>query len=168
VPSHQRGLRTVALLEALKGGIVLVAGFGLLSFLGRDAELLAERLVHRLHLNPASHYPQIFIHAMADVTNGELRIIAACAALYSALRFVEAYGLWRERHWAQWLAALSGGVYVPAELFELARHATWLKAGALLVNLAVVAYMTWLLVEARRAAAVAGRAAAIPPRNPPA
>ena len=42
VPSHQRGLRTVALLEALKGGIVLVAGFGLLSFLGRDAELLAE------------------------------------------------------------------------------------------------------------------------------
>lgn len=168
MPSHQRGLRTVALLEALKGAIVLVAGFGLLSFLGQDAELLAERLVHRLHLNPANHYPQIFIHTMADVTNADLWILASFAALYSALRCVEAYGLWRERHWAQWLAALSGGIYVPAELFELARHATWLKAGALLVNLAVVAYMAWLLAESRRTAAVIGQDAAIPPgRSPP-
>ncbi len=167
MPSHQRGLRTVALLEALKGVIVLVAGFGLLSFLGQDAELFAGRLIHRLHLNPANHYPQIFIHAMADVTNAELWIIASFAALYSTVRFVEAYGLWHGRRWAEWLAALSGGVYVPVELFELARHATWLKAGALLVNLVVVAYMAWLLVESRRAPAVVGQDAVIPPDNSP-
>jgi uncharacterized membrane protein (DUF2068 family) len=153
-PSHHRGLRTVALFEAAKGAIVLIVGFGLLSFLGRDTEVFAEHLVNRLHLNPAHHYPQIFIHAMADVTNTELWIIASFAALYSTVRFVEAYGLWHARRWAEWLAALSGAVYVPVELYELAHHATWLKFGALVVNLAVVAYMARLLIEARRAAPV--------------
>lgn len=149
-PSHHKSLRTVALVEALKGAVVLLAGFGLLSFLGRHAEVFAEHLVNRLHLNPAHHYPQIFIHAMAELTNTRLWLIAGFAALYATVRFVEAYGLWRGRRWAEWLAALSAGVYVPVELYELAHGATWIKFGALVVNLAVVGYMVWLLTEVRR------------------
>lgn len=149
--SHKRGLRLVALFEAIKGVAVLVVGFGLLTFLGQDTEVYAERLVNRLHLNPAKHYPQVFIHAMADVNNTELWLIAAFAALYAAVRLVEAYGLWHERSWAEWLAALSGAVYVPIELYELFRHATWLKFGALAINLIVVGYMVRLLREGRLA-----------------
>ncbi len=147
---HHQGLRSIALFEALKGAIVLAVGFGLLSFLGQNMERFAEHLVNRLHLNPAHHYPQVFIHAMADVTNAGLWIIAGFATLYAGLRFVEAYGLWHGRRWAEWLAALSGAVYVPIEIYELAHHASWLKAGALIVNLAIVAYMAWLLTEHRR------------------
>jgi len=149
---HKKGLRTIALLEAFKGAIVLLIGFGALSFLGRDAEDFAEHLVNRLHLNPAHHYPQIFIQAMGDVTASGLWLLAGLAALYSLIRFVEAYGLWYHRRWAEWLAALSGGVYVPVEIYEIAHRASWLKFGALLVNLAIVAYMVWLLTENRRLA----------------
>ncbi|MCZ7627424.1 MAG: DUF2127 domain-containing protein [Candidatus Methylomirabilis sp.] len=53
-------LRTVALLEAAKGLLVLVAGIGVLSFVHHDAQWVAERLVGHLHLNPASRYPRIF------------------------------------------------------------------------------------------------------------
>ncbi len=107
---HHRGLHLVAGLEAFKGAVVLVAGFGLLSFLGRDADEFAEQLLRRLHLNPAHHYPQIFIHAMADVTDARVWLFAGLAAAYSLLRFTEAYGLWTGRRWAEWLAALSGGI----------------------------------------------------------
>ncbi len=148
--SHQRGLRAVAYFEALKGVLVLAVGFGLLSFLGRDTEVFAERLVNRLHLNPAHHYPQIFIHAMADLSNSRLWLIAGFSAFYAAVRFTEAYGLWRERAWAEWLAALSAGVYVPIEVYELVHRASWLKAGALVLNLAILGYMIWLLTESRR------------------
>jgi uncharacterized membrane protein (DUF2068 family) len=160
VPSHTKGLRAIAVFEALKGAIVLIIGFGLLSFLGRDAEDFAEHLVNRLHLNPAHHYPQIFIQAMGNVTDSGLWLLAGLAALYSLVRFFEAYGLWYQRRWAEWLAALSGGVYVPIEVYELAHRASWLKVGALLVNLAIVAYMVWLLTENRRRAraAEAGKA----------
>jgi len=150
--AHHKGLRTIALLEAAKGAIVLVIGFGLLSFLGQDAEEFAEHLVNRLHLNPAHHYPQIFIHAMTDVTDSKLWALAGLAVLYSAIRFAEAYGLWQQRRWAEWLAALSGAVYVPVEIYEIAHRASWLKVGALIINLAIVAYMVWLLTENRRLA----------------
>ena len=150
--AHHKGLRTIALVEAAKGAIVLVIGFGLLSFLGQDAEAFAEHLVNRLHLNPAHHYPQIFIHAMTEITDSKLWMLAGLATLYSLIRFVEAYGLWKQRRWAEWMAALSGAVYVPAEIYEIAHRVSWLKVGALVINLAIVAYMVWLLTEHRRMA----------------
>ena len=103
-----------------------------------------------MHLDPANHYPQIFIHAMAEVTNARLWLMAGFAALYATVRFTEAYGLWHGRRWAEWFAALSGAVYVPVELYQLLARVTWARAGALVLNLIVVAYMVWLLTEARR------------------
>ncbi len=80
---------------------------------------------------------------MAEVTDSGLWMLAGLAALYSVVRFVEAYGLWHHRRWAEWLAALSGGVYVPVEIYEIAHRASWIKIGALVVNLVIVAYMVW-------------------------
>lgn len=158
--SHNKGLRAVALFEAFKGAIVLVVGFGLLTALGQNAEKFAERLVQRTHLNPAHHYPQIFIQASAQLNDTWLWLLAGFAALYAAVRFAEAYGLWHERRWAEWFAALSGGIYVPVEIYELARRVTWIRAGALLANLAIVAYMVWLLTESRRLRHAEGKARA--------
>lgn len=149
-PIAHKALRSIAVLEALKGAIVLIAGFGLLSFLDRDNQAFAEKIIRNLHLNPAHHYPHIFISAMAKIEDSHLWAIAGLAALYAAVRFVEAYGLWKERRWAEWLAALSGGIYIPIEIYELARHVTWLKVGALAINLAIVSYLVWLLTETRR------------------
>lgn len=151
-PSHLKGLRVVAAFEAFKGAIVLIVGFGLLSLLGRDQAAFAEHLVGRLHLNPAHHYPHIFIEAMSNMNNTHLVLLACLAALYSAIRFAEAYGLWRQRRWAEWLAALSGAIYVPVEIYEIFHRVSWFKIAALVVNLAIVAYMVWLLTESRRLA----------------
>jgi uncharacterized membrane protein (DUF2068 family) len=63
------------------------------------------------------------------------------AAAYAFVRLIEAYGLWRNRTWAKWVAALSGGIYVPFELYELYLGVSWLKLAALLINVAVVVYM---------------------------
>jgi uncharacterized membrane protein (DUF2068 family) len=158
--SHVKGLRVVALFEALKGAIVLIVGFGLLSFLGRDAEIFAERVINRLHLDPTHHYPQIFIKAMSEVTDTRLWLIAGFAALYATVRFVETYGLWHARRWAEWFAALSGAIYLPIEVYELIHRATWLKLATLVVNLAIVGYMVWLLTEARRERRAAAHSAA--------
>jgi uncharacterized membrane protein (DUF2068 family) len=139
------GMRTVALIEALKGAIVLLAGIGLLALLHRDVEAIAERLVRLSHLDPASRYPQLFFRAARSVTDSQLLLLAAAAGLYALVRGVEAYGLWYERRWAEWFALLSGGLYIPFEIYELAVHATWVKAAVLATNLAVVAYMAYAL-----------------------
>jgi uncharacterized membrane protein (DUF2068 family) len=120
----------------------VVAGFGLVGFLHGDAERIAELLVGRLHLNPAKGHTRIFLELLGDSFNGKLWLLAAFAAAYATVRFIEAYGLWRNRPWAKWLAVLSGGIYVPFEIYELSLSVTWVKVAALLINASVVAYMS--------------------------
>ena len=141
-------LRTVALFEAAKGLLVLLVGFGLLSLIHQDIQRVAERLVAHAHLNPAARYPRIFVDLANQLTDARLLLIAAGAGVYFLVRFIEAYGLWYARRWAEWLAALSGAIYVPFEVFELYEHATWLSLGALVVNLTIVVFMLYSLFHA--------------------
>jgi len=138
------GVRAVAFFEALKGVLVLVAGFGLLALVHRDLEDLAERLVRHSHLNPASHYTRVFIEAAARTSDARLRTLAALAFAYSCVRFGEAYGLWKMRAWAEWFAIISGCIYLPVELYELVERPTLIKAGVLVVNAFIVAYLLYV------------------------
>jgi uncharacterized membrane protein (DUF2068 family) len=139
------GLHAIALFEAAKGMLVLLAGFGLIAVIPQNSEDVALRWVRHMHLNPASHYPQIFIDAAAKVSDVQLWWLAAGAFGYAAFRLVEAYGLWQERSWAEWLAVISGGLFVPLELYKIAQHATWPRVTLLALNLAIVAFMVYVL-----------------------
>lgn len=143
-----RALRTVALLEAAKGALVLLVGFGLLSLVHDDIQRFAERLIFHAHLNPAARYPRIFIDVANQITDARLLLIAAGAATYALVRFIEAYGLWYARRWAEWFAALSGGIYVPFEIFELYERVTWLSLGALLLNSTIAVFMLYCVFHA--------------------
>jgi uncharacterized membrane protein (DUF2068 family) len=148
--ASRTGLCTIALFEAAKGLVVLLVGLGLLSLLHRDVGEFAARLVRRLHLNPARRYPHIFLEAAARMTDAKLWGLALGAAAYATMRFVEAYGLWRRRVWAEWFAILSGGLYLPWELYGVWRHATLLRAGIFLLNLVIVLYLLWVRLAARQ------------------
>ena len=140
--SSTAGLKAVAMFEALKGLAVILAGMGLLAFIHHDAQAFAERLVLHLHLNPARHYPRVFIEAAGRLRDVNLWLLAAGAFAYSALRFTEAFGLWRARPWAEWIGIVSGGVYLPAEVFELIRRPTPLKVILLTLNALLVIYLS--------------------------
>ena len=143
------GLHTIAAFEATKGALVLAVGLGLLTFVHRYAQNVGEEIVRRFHLNLAHHYPRIFLDAATHIDDAHLRLLALAALLYAALRFVEAYGLWRMRAWAEWLAIISGGVYLPVELYELIVKATVVKASVFIVNAGIVGYLIY--VRRRRA-----------------
>jgi len=143
--ASRRVVKSVALFEATKGIIVVLAGFGLLSLLHHDLRALAVALVGRLHLDASHHYPSIFIEAASNTTDARLRFVAAIGFAYSAFRFVEAYGLWFCRTWAEWLALVSGGMYLPLEVYELYRRVTWMRVSALVANLVVVALIALVL-----------------------
>jgi uncharacterized membrane protein (DUF2068 family) len=80
----------------------------------------------------------------------KLTLLALGAAGYSLMRFVEAYGLFREAAWAEVFAAISGAIYVPFEIAELIHRHTWLSAEALIINLTVVIVMLYALNQKRR------------------
>ena len=144
-------LRTIAVYEAAKGVLVLLTGFGLLAAVHRNVQQLAEQLVAQAHLNAASHFPRIFLEAAANVTDARIWMLATFAAGYALVRFVMAYGLWFGRRWAEWLVALSAGIYLPFEIYELFKEVTWIVIGAIVVNILVIALMVAALHRPRPA-----------------
>ena len=62
--------------------------------------------------------------------------------IYALVRFVEAWGLWRRQAWAEWFGILSGSIYLPLEIFELSRGITSVRLTVLLINLAIVAWLS--------------------------
>ena len=150
------GLRTIAVFEAFKGTLALLAAFGVLAIIPAGARHIAIELVGRLHLNAGKRYPGVFVRLLENTANAQLWLIAALVVVYAVVRFAEAYGLWRYRRWAEWLAAVSGAIYVPFEIYELSRGLTSVKLAALLLNIAVVGYMCYALWRSRR---TTGRAA---------
>ena len=147
VPGPQRA---VAIFEATKGVLVLTAGLGLLELIHRDLQSAASDLVAHLHLNPAQRYPRIFLQLAGRPTDPRMVWLALGASLYALLRLIEAYGLWHGRRWASWFAAISGGIYIPYEIHEVAARPNALAAGALLVNLLVVIVMVRAVRAPRR------------------
>ncbi len=145
-----KGLRGIALIEAAKGALVLLAGFGLLALLHQDVQNLAETLVSRLHLDAARKYPRIFIDVASHMTDARLWLLAGLALLYSCARAVEAYGLWYGRAWAEWFALVTASVYVPLEILAILHRVTWIKVLALITNATVVAYMAYVLYCTRQ------------------
>jgi uncharacterized membrane protein (DUF2068 family) len=145
--SHARGLHVVALFEGGKGLLVLIAGFGLLSFIHKDVHEAAMRLVVHLKLNPASHYPRIFLDLTEHINDTRLWSMAIAAAMYFVVRMIEAVGLWLRKTWAEWFAVLTGGMYVPIEIYEVVHSVTWPRVSGLVVNLGVVSYLLFVLIK---------------------
>ncbi|MGO4327602.1 DUF2127 domain-containing protein [Cupriavidus sp. 2TAF22] len=135
------GLKGIALFEAAKGALVILAGLGLVALLHRDAQALAEAIVARLHLNPGSRYPTIFLSLMDHPSDARLWAIGGSAAMYAAMRFTEAFGLWHQRVWASWLGVWSGGIYIPVEMYEAIAHPSPIHIGLAIANALIVAYL---------------------------
>jgi uncharacterized membrane protein (DUF2068 family) len=141
---HLAGLRAVALLELLKGVMVFAAGIGLFTLLHKDVGDIAESIVEHFHLNPAHHIARVFIQAANGVSDTKVVALACAAFAYTVIRLVEAYGLWNARVWAEWFAIISGCLYLPWEIVEVAKHDNRVRWAVLIVNIIVVLYMIYV------------------------
>ena len=146
---ERKGERLVAGFEAAKGVLVLLVGFGLLSVIHGDLQSVAEDLVRTFHLNAANRYPRIFLAVAERYGDVHLWLLATLALVYAAVRLAEAYGLWFGRRWAEWFAVASGAIYIAPEIYGLSHRVSWVRVGALVVNIGIVAYIGWELWQRR-------------------
>jgi uncharacterized membrane protein (DUF2068 family) len=160
--ARRAGLRTVALVETLKGGLALVGAFVFIRMLRHDVDFqeAAEHILFRFHINPSHHrWSQQVLHAADKISDTSIAMVLGLAIAYSTLRFIEGYGLWKQRAWAEWLAIISGCLYLPFEVYEIIRRPNgfhWIILG---INIVVVLYIGWVRwdeIKGARAAAAMG------------
>ena len=147
---HLAGVRAVALVELFKGMLVLAGGIGLFTLLHKDIGDVAENIIEHLHLNPAHRIEQVFIRAASNMSDRRIVALACAAFAYTVIRFVEAYGLWHCRAWAEWFAIISGSLYLPWEILEIVKHNNHIRWAVLIVNVIVVLYMIYVRWDAIR------------------
>jgi len=145
---QRRILRSVAVLELAKGLLVLLVGVGFVSLSRHnfDFEGIARHLLGILHLHRGRLY-EVFLRAARRLGDTNMVEVAVVAGLYSAMRFIESYGLWKQRVWAEWVALISGASYLPLEVYGLIHRPTAVKWAVLLLNVAVVLYMVYLRAQ---------------------
>lgn len=143
-------LRAVATFEFIKGIFVFMIGLAAILLVRKDFWLLAESLLAKFNINTDRRSAQLFLDFADNLTDARLWSVAELAFVYTIMRFVEGYGLWNQRTWAEWLAFGSGALLLPIEIRSLFRGVTFLRCAILLVNVAIVVYMFFLLRAGRR------------------
>lgn len=137
----KRGVHFIAIFEAVKGVFGLALAVGLFKFRHSDFEQFAQHLIEILHLDPTSFYAGKVIETAGKLHNTNLALIISLAVIYTIVRFIEAYGLWKLRAWAEWFAIISGSIYIPFEIYELISRPSLIHAGILVINILIVIYL---------------------------
>ena len=87
---------------------------------------------------------QLLLRALTYVSGiTHINLIALSAIAYAALEATEGVGLAMRRRWAEYLTVIATGILIPYEAYEVIRHVTLFKVGALALNLAVVGYLAY-------------------------
>lgn len=98
------------------------------------------------------------IDKLFTISTLKLDLIGVAIAVYTALLFIETFGLWNARRWAEYLTLVETAVFIPFEGYELSSSVSAFKVTALVLNVAIVLY---LLIAHRLFGVRGGRHAAI-------
>lgn len=146
-PQHHPGLHVIALVEAGKGALALLAASGLEILGPAILQGWVHELIARFQLDP-DHGAMAWL---ANTINPDsVHLAAAVAALYGIVHIIEGWGLWKARAWASWLGCITAAAYLPFDVYALVRHPGWLSASVVALNLLVVAVLGRDLVVRRR------------------
>lgn len=139
-------LRAIATLEALKGIAVLLLGIALI-FVHKHVEDYTESLLFHLHIDVDRRFGHALMSAAMKLTDVRLLTILLAATSYATVRFIEGWGLWHRRVWAEWFALLSGALYLPWEILRITERPDWERVGVLVINIVIILYMLMIRVR---------------------
>lgn len=139
-PRAHPGLHFIALIEAVKGMLAVLAASGLELLGPAPLQRWVHLLIARFELDPERGALALFAQ---EISPGAVHWAAAAVMAYGVLHLFEAWGLWRAKVWASWLGCLAAALYLPIDLYALWHHRGWPALVVLAINLLVV----WVLAR---------------------
>jgi len=145
VAPHDRGLVAIGAFKLLESIFFFLVGIGALHLIGKDLENEALKLATRLRVDPDGRLVTWVLDHVDSITALRLKQIGIATFFYGGLRILEGVGLVMERLWAEYLTVGATTIFLPWEVYEIARHRDLIRVGVLVTNLAVLAYLSWSL-----------------------
>ena len=148
-PRSRRVLRLIAIERIARGLLLIAAGVYLLFHLDTDFGRLSERVIRAIELDPRKPFLHNIVAYLHHLHASEIRVAAIIALGYGVLELVEGTGLWLDQLWAEYLTVIATSLLIPFELYEFVHRPSVWKAGGIVVNVAIVAYLAHLLRHRR-------------------
>jgi uncharacterized membrane protein (DUF2068 family) len=149
-PRSDRLLPWIAAERTLRAIVLFLVGIALIANPHHNWGKTVANFARDLGLNPKSNGIERIIHRLHAISSHRYAVFGIIALAYGVLEAVEGYGLWRRRRWAEYLTVLATSLLFIPEIWEIAKRATPLKVGALLVNIAIVSYLIFRIRTGHR------------------
>lgn len=148
-PKGWVGLEVIAVLKMVQSAGLIIAGLGALGLLNAGKFDAAQDWLEQLSLREGHHLTVYLsergLYLLESATPKHLVVAALGSFLYAAIFLVEGIGLWRCKRWAEYLTISVTASLLPFEIFAVAKGATPIRVGAVLLNIVVVLYLWWQL-----------------------
>jgi uncharacterized membrane protein (DUF2068 family) len=122
---------------------VALAAIGIAAVVTRPWRMAAtvERGLSWLGALPGRETLHVAATKLWSLDGSGARLLAAGTLAYAAVFAVEGVGLVLRKRWAEWLTVVVTASFIPIEIYELVSHASAGKVAALVLNVAIVAYL---------------------------
>lgn len=147
---HNKGLVLIAVYKFLHSLLFIALGVGALRLVGKDVGDILYRLASDLRFNPEGRFVNFVLDRASLLNDPMLRRIGFAAFCYAAIGIAEGIGLYLEKAWGEFLTLIITASFLPWEIMEILRRHTMLRVGLLLVNVAVLIYLSKLVWERQR------------------
>lgn len=140
-----KSLKAIATLKALRGCIALVIGIFLVQTSQNSKGLVWIKHPTLRALSESDPFLQQLVKFFTEFSQTQILHLGLLTICLGILRWVEAGGIWANKSWAQWIAVLTGFVYIPFEINALTLKFSWVMVLILIINLFVVIYLLSIL-----------------------
>jgi uncharacterized membrane protein (DUF2068 family) len=140
----ERGSRVLWLIGAFKlfKGLVLFAvGIGALKLLNKNVAAEVYRWASALRADTGNRLIQHALVRMSILDEKKIKELSVGTFAYSALFLTEGTGLLLRKHWAEYFTIIVTSTFIPLEIYELIKRASFAKGAVLVVNVAIVVYL---------------------------
>ncbi|MEO8193770.1 MAG: DUF2127 domain-containing protein [Gemmatimonadales bacterium] len=138
-------IELIAIFKFVKAAGLIAIDFGVIKLL---QPATADRIQSWiLALSTSAEHPtvQALLVRLMSYSPRRMQAVGVAALLYATLYIIEGIGLWHQSKWAEYLTITMTSLFIPLEIYELYRKVTVPRAGALIINLAAVAYLAYRL-----------------------
>lgn len=143
--THGRGLRLIAAFKLIKGLALIAVGIGALRLLHKDVAAVVEHWVNVFRVDPHNHLINLLLAKLSILDDRRLKELSIGTFIYAGIFLIEGVGLALRKRWAEYFTIITTSSLLPIEIYELAKRVNIGKSVALMVNLAVVAYLVFEL-----------------------
>ena len=137
-------LRLIAIIRALRGAGSLTFGLALLWFYQQHNQNQL-MLISKLNLYLEGLAPDWLLQNVLSFIEQHLVLVILILFSLATIRFLEAFGLWCEKRWGEWLTLIMTLLYIPLELMVLKDGIRSMPLLVLILNICISYYLFRLL-----------------------